>query len=156
VSFDDIRRRIERQEELDAEGQVRLDDVLDELGADWRAQRGCLSDDDLAEYCYGSRLNPRRLLLWWHIRHCRLCRLDRERFAPVRHRPVILVGLLFPTICCLVLGILIGPHFLQAREKASGKPSSLGNLKQVVTGLLMYAQDYDEVLPPMGNAEEIK
>lgn len=36
------------------------------------------------------------------------------------------------------------------------KDASLSNLKQVGVGLLMYVQDYDEVLPPMNNPDTAK
>ncbi|NLB97304.1 MAG: DUF1559 domain-containing protein [Armatimonadetes bacterium] len=39
------------------------------------------------------------------------------------------------------------PVFAQARENAR-KSNCQSNLKQIGTGILMYAQDYDEVLPP--------
>jgi hypothetical protein len=32
----------------------------------------------------------------------------------------------------------------------------MGNMKQVATAMMMYMQDYDEVLPPMQDAERLK
>lgn len=45
-----------------------------------------------------------------------------------------------------VLGAILFPVFAQAREKARTMVC-LSNVKKMSTGVLMYAQDYDEVLP---------
>jgi hypothetical protein len=41
-------------------------------------------------------------------------------------------------------------------EAPADEGTSLGNLKQLGTALLMYVQDYDEVLPPMQDAQTAK
>jgi type II secretory pathway pseudopilin PulG len=46
-----------------------------------------------------------------------------------------------------ILAAILFPVFAQAREKARGA-SCLSNLRQLSTGIMMYAQDYDEGLPP--------
>src|SRR5262249_41004805 len=45
-----------------------------------------------------------------------------------------------------ILAAILFPVFAQARAKAR-QASCLSNLKQIGTGMGMYAQDYDEVLP---------
>jgi prepilin-type processing-associated H-X9-DG protein len=47
------------------------------------------------------------------------------------------------------------PVFAQARAKARAT-SSISNLKQIALGMLMYAQDYDERLPPMASLPQLK
>lgn len=46
-----------------------------------------------------------------------------------------------------ILAAILFPVFAQAREKARAI-SCLSNIKQQGLGLMMYAQDYDEKLPP--------
>jgi prepilin-type processing-associated H-X9-DG protein len=46
-----------------------------------------------------------------------------------------------------ILAAILFPVFAQAREKAR-QISCLSNIKQQSLGILMYAQDYDEQLPP--------
>jgi hypothetical protein len=43
---------------------------------------------------------------------------------------------------------------IQAREAEERKTRSVSNLKQLALGVLMYVQDYDEVLPPMQTPEK--
>src|SRR5262249_12776446 len=45
-----------------------------------------------------------------------------------------------------ILAAILFPVFAQARSKAR-QASCLSNMKQIGTGLMMYTQDYDEVLP---------
>src|SRR5262245_13514748 len=47
----------------------------------------------------------------------------------------------------VVLLAVLFPVFMQAREKAR-QTSCLSNVKQMSLGVLMYAQDYDEMFPP--------
>jgi prepilin-type processing-associated H-X9-DG protein len=61
-----------------------------------------------------------------------------------------------------VVGALLAP-VLAARQSSAqnapvgnGVPSSVSQLKQIGLALLMYAQDYDEMLPPMQNAATVK
>ncbi len=53
----------------------------------------------------------------------------------------------FPLLGVPILAALLFPVFAQAREKAR-QTSCLSNCKQMALGTLMYAQDYDETLPP--------
>jgi len=46
-----------------------------------------------------------------------------------------------------ILAAILLPVFAQAREKAR-QTSCLSNLRQISTGMLMYAQDSDEMFPP--------
>lgn len=46
-----------------------------------------------------------------------------------------------------ILAAILFPVFARAREAARAS-SCKSNLKQMASGVLMYAQDYDEVLPP--------
>jgi prepilin-type processing-associated H-X9-DG protein len=45
-----------------------------------------------------------------------------------------------------ILAAILFPVFARAREKAR-QSSCLSNVKQIMTGVVMYAQDYDETLP---------
>lgn len=59
-----------------------------------------------------------------------------------------LIELLVVIAIIAILAAILFPVFAQAREKAR-QTSCLSNLKQLGTGLMMYAQDYDEcVCPP--------
>lgn len=44
----------------------------------------------------------------------------------------------------------------EAKEQKEWTASSESNVKQIALAALMYAQDYDETLPPMANADEVK
>ncbi|MCX6366642.1 MAG: DUF1559 domain-containing protein [Armatimonadetes bacterium] len=57
-----------------------------------------------------------------------------------------LIELLVVIAIIAILAAILFPVFAQARAKAR-QTSCLSNLKQVGTGLMMYTQDYDEVLP---------
>jgi len=59
-----------------------------------------------------------------------------------------LIELLVVIAIIAILAAILFPVFAQARE-AARKTSCLSNLKQVGTAWLMYAQDYDEVIPPI-------
>jgi len=58
-----------------------------------------------------------------------------------------LIELLVVIAIIAILAAILFPVFARAREKAR-QTSCLSNVKQIMTGVLMYAQDYDEVLPP--------
>ncbi|HOJ19899.1 MAG TPA: DUF1559 domain-containing protein [Armatimonadota bacterium] len=58
-----------------------------------------------------------------------------------------LIELLVVIAIIAILAAILFPVFAQARENAR-KSNCQSNLKQIGTGILMYAQDYDEVLPP--------
>ena len=57
-----------------------------------------------------------------------------------------LIELLVVIAIIAILAAILFPVFAQAREKAR-QTACLSNVKQVGLGLMMYAQDYDEVLP---------
>lgn len=67
-----------------------------------------------------------------------------------------LIELLVVIAIIAILTAILFPVFAQARSKAR-QTSCLSNLKQLGTGLMMYAQDYDEVLPGNhnGSAEAV-
>jgi prepilin-type N-terminal cleavage/methylation domain-containing protein/prepilin-type processing-associated H-X9-DG protein len=56
-----------------------------------------------------------------------------------------LIELLVVIAIIAILAAILFPVFARAREKAR-QTSCLSNMKQIVTGSLMYVQDYDEVL----------
>lgn len=58
-----------------------------------------------------------------------------------------LIELLVVIAIIAILAAILFPVFARAREAARAT-SCKNNLKQVITGLLMYAQDYDEALLP--------
>ena len=60
-----------------------------------------------------------------------------------------LIELLVVIAIIAILAAILFPVFAQARAKAR-QAACLSNMKQLGTGLMMYTQDYDEVLP--GNA----
>ena len=57
-----------------------------------------------------------------------------------------LIELLVVIAIIAILAAILFPVFAQARSKAR-QTACLSNLKQIGTGLMMYTQDYDEVLP---------
>ena len=57
-----------------------------------------------------------------------------------------LIELLVVIAIIAILAAILFPVFAQAREKAR-QTSCLSNVKQMGTGLMMYAQDYDESYP---------
>lgn len=61
-----------------------------------------------------------------------------------------LIELLVVIAIIAVLAAILFPVFSIAREKAR-QTSCLSNTKQLSLGVLMYAQDYDEALPPCQN-----
>jgi prepilin-type N-terminal cleavage/methylation domain-containing protein/prepilin-type processing-associated H-X9-DG protein len=58
-----------------------------------------------------------------------------------------LIELLVVIAIIAILAAILFPVFAQAREKAR-QSACLSNMKQTGLGLQMYAQDYDETLPP--------
>lgn len=70
--------------------------------------------------------------------------------ASQRPRAFTLIELLVVIAIISLLAAILFPVFSQARERAR-MTSCLSNLKQIGTGWLMYAQDYDEKLPSARN-----
>jgi prepilin-type N-terminal cleavage/methylation domain-containing protein/prepilin-type processing-associated H-X9-DG protein len=62
------------------------------------------------------------------------------------HRAFTLIELLVVIAIIAILAAILFPVFAQAREKARAI-SCLSNTKNLGTAVMMYAQDYDEVLP---------
>lgn len=67
-------------------------------------------------------------------------------FTPGKISAFTLIELLVVIAIIAILAAILFPVFAQAREKARGI-SCLSNLKQIGTGIMMYAQDYDETYP---------
>ncbi len=63
-----------------------------------------------------------------------------------RRRGFTLIELLVVIAIIAILAAILFPVFAQARDKAR-TATCLSNLKQIGTGFLMYAQDYDETFP---------
>src|SRR5918999_4080557 len=57
-----------------------------------------------------------------------------------------LIELLVVIAIIAILAAILFPVFAQARDKAR-QTTCLNHMKQLGTGLMMYAQDYDETLP---------
>src|SRR5438094_9831022 len=60
-----------------------------------------------------------------------------------------LIELLVVIAIIAILAAILFPVFAQAREKARAA-SCISNMKQIANGMLMYTQDYDELLPETG------
>ncbi len=66
---------------------------------------------------------------------------------PRNHRSAFtLIELLVVIAIIAILAAILFPVFAQARAGAR-QATCLNNMKQIGTGLMMYAQDYDETLP---------
>jgi prepilin-type N-terminal cleavage/methylation domain-containing protein/prepilin-type processing-associated H-X9-DG protein len=65
-----------------------------------------------------------------------------------------LIELLVVIAIIAILAAILFPVFAQARAKAR-QASCLSNQKQVGLGIMMYAQDYDEILPGNSSLENI-
>jgi len=63
-----------------------------------------------------------------------------------RSRGFTLIELLVVIAIIAILAAILFPVFAQARE-AARKTQCLSNVRQIMTGITMYAQDYDEQLP---------
>src|SRR6187401_2471405 len=68
------------------------------------------------------------------------------RSRPIRRRGFTLIELLVVIAIIAILAAILFPVFAQARAKAR-QSACLSNMKQLGTGLTMYAQDWDETLP---------
>ncbi len=64
-----------------------------------------------------------------------------------------LIELLVVIAIIAILAAILFPVFARARERAR-QTSCLSNIRQITTGTLMYAQDYDDRLPRSGYWEE--
>lgn len=73
---------------------------------------------------------------------------DPRRGSARRTRAFTLIELLVVIAIIAVLAAILFPVFAAAREKAC-QTSCLSNVKQLDLGVLLYAQDYDETLPPV-------
>jgi len=63
-----------------------------------------------------------------------------------RHRGFTLIELLVVIAIIAILAAILFPVFARARE-AARKATCISNIKQIALACIMYAQDYDEVLP---------
>ncbi len=73
-------------------------------------------------------------------------RATRSARAFTSRRAFTLIELLVVIAIIAILAAILFPVFAQAREKAR-QTSCLSNEKQIGTAFLMYAQDFDEMLP---------
>ena len=71
---------------------------------------------------------------------------SRHGFTPGKRAAFTLIELLVVIAIIAILAAILVPVFAQARAKAR-QASCLSNEKQIGTALMMYAQDYDEVMP---------
>ncbi len=76
----------------------------------------------------------------------RLPSRSSERTTPGVTAAFTLIELLVVIAIIAILAAILFPVFAKAREKAR-QTACLSNMKQIGTGLMMYNQDYDELLP---------
>src|SRR5947199_8397300 len=75
-------------------------------------------------------------------------RLKSMKSRPTLQRGFTLIELLVVIAIIAILAALLFPVFAQAREKAR-QTSCLSNLRQIGTGMTMYAEDNDGVFSPV-------
>ncbi len=68
----------------------------------------------------------------------------------MKRRAFTLIELLVVIAIIAILAAILFPVFAKAREKAR-QSTCQSNLKQIGVGIMQYAQDYDEMLPPNYN-----
>ncbi len=68
-------------------------------------------------------------------------------FMFCKRRGFTLIELLVVIAIIAILAAILFPVFAKAREKAR-QTSCLSNVKQMILGVLQYAQDYDEMMVP--------
>jgi prepilin-type N-terminal cleavage/methylation domain-containing protein/prepilin-type processing-associated H-X9-DG protein len=76
----------------------------------------------------------------------RILSLDKEALTVRKSRGFTLIELLVVIAIIAILAAILFPVFARARE-AARKATCISNLKQIALAAIMYAQDYDEVLP---------
>jgi prepilin-type N-terminal cleavage/methylation domain-containing protein/prepilin-type processing-associated H-X9-DG protein len=69
-----------------------------------------------------------------------------KKEGAVKRRGFTLIELLVVIAIIAILAAILFPVFSRAREKAR-QSTCLNNVKQVAMGMMMYAQDYDEIYP---------
>lgn len=69
-------------------------------------------------------------------------------FTPGKSGGFTLIELLVVIAIIAVLAAILFPVFAQARERGR-QAACVNNTRQLTMGILMYAQDYDETLPPV-------
>ncbi len=76
--------------------------------------------------------------------------VSKNRFSRSHRKPgrgFTLIELLVVIAIIAILAAILFPVFAQAREKARGT-QCLSNCRNIATGVMMYAQDYDEAIVP--------
>src|SRR6266568_3508217 len=71
----------------------------------------------------------------------------RQGMRSLRRTGFTLIELLVVIAIIAILAAILFPVFAQAREKAR-QTTCVSNLRQIGLGVNMYAQDYDEKMPP--------
>jgi prepilin-type N-terminal cleavage/methylation domain-containing protein/prepilin-type processing-associated H-X9-DG protein len=82
--------------------------------------------------------------------HCRKETAEMRLSSSASRSAFTLIELLVVIAIIAILAAILFPVFAQARSKAR-QTACLSNQKQMGTALMMYAQDYDEVLPGNNN-----